>query len=75
MRGRVYATWFGAVTFAGAIAFVVIGWLTPRLGPPQTLALVGTVVGVGGPLLLLATGAVASLRRGAPAGRYGPPPA
>jgi MFS family permease len=64
MRGRVYATWFGAVTLSGAIAFVIIGWLTPRLGPPQTLALVGGLVGVGGPLLLLATGAVASLRRG-----------
>jgi MFS family permease len=63
MRGRVYATWLGAVTLAGAIGFGVVGWLTPHLGPPMTLALVGTVVGIGGPLLLLATGAIAAVRR------------
>jgi MFS family permease len=64
LRGRVYATWIGAVTFAGAAGFGIVGWLTPRLGPPATLALVGAVVGVGGPLLLLATGAIAAVRRG-----------
>ncbi len=62
MRGRVYATWTGVVTLAGAIAFVVIGWLTPRLGPPLTLALTGAVVGIGGPLILIATGALAAMR-------------
>jgi MFS family permease len=63
MRGRVYATWLGAVTLAGAAGFGLVGWLTPRIGPPMTLALVGALVGIGGPLLLLGTGAIASMRR------------
>jgi MFS family permease len=63
MRGRVYATWLGAVTLAGAAGFALVGWLTPRLGPPTTLALVGALVGIGGPLLLLITGAIAAMRR------------
>jgi MFS family permease len=67
-RGRVYATWIGAVTLAGAAGFGLVGWLTPRLGPPATLALVGAVVGFGGPLLLLATGAIAAMRRDAAVG-------
>jgi MFS family permease len=62
LRGRVYATWLGAVTFFGAIDFAIVGWLTPRLGPPATLAVVGAVVGCGGPLLLFATGAIAAIR-------------
>jgi MFS family permease len=62
MRGRVYATWLGAVTLAGAGGFGLVGWLTPRLGPPLTLALVGALVGIGGPLLLLITGAISSMR-------------
>jgi len=68
LRGRVYATWIGAVTLAGAAGFGLVGWLTPRLGPPATLALVGAVVGIGGPLLLLATGAIAAMRRDATVG-------
>jgi MFS family permease len=68
LRGRVYATWIGAVTLAGAAGFGLVGWLTPRLGPPATLALVGAVVGFGGPLLLLATGAIAAMRRHATTG-------
>jgi MFS family permease len=68
LRGRVYATWIGAVTLAGAAGFGLVGWLTPRLGPPATLALVGAVVGFGGPLLLLATGAIAAMRRDAAVG-------
>jgi Na+/melibiose symporter-like transporter len=63
LRGRVYATWTGVVTLAGALAFVLVGWLTPRLGPPLTLALLGGIVGLGGPLLLLGTGALAAMRR------------
>ena len=66
MRGRVYATWLGAVTLAGAAGFGLVGWLTPRLGPPMTLALVGALVGIGGPLLLLITGAIAAMRRAVP---------
>ena len=52
LRGRVYATWIGAVTLAGAAGFGLVGWLTPRLGPPPTLALVGALVGFGGPALV-----------------------
>jgi MFS family permease len=63
LRGRVYAAWIGAVTLAGAAEFGLVGWLTPRLGPPATLALVGAVVGIGGPFLLMATGAIAAMRR------------
>ncbi len=65
LRGRVYATWLGAITLASAVAFGLIGWLTPRVGPPATLAAVGALVGIGGPLLLWATGCIAALRRGA----------
>ena len=65
LRGRVYATWLGVVTLGGAVDFAVVGWLTERLGAPATLALVGAVVGVGGPLLLWATGCVAAMRRAA----------
>jgi MFS family permease len=61
LRGRVYATWIGAVTLAGAAGFGLVGWLTPRLGPPAALALVGALVGIGGPLLLLVTGAIAAM--------------
>ena len=65
LRGRVYATWIGAVTLAGAAGFGIVAWLTPRLGPPMTLALVGAVVGIGGPLLLLITGAITAVRHDA----------
>jgi MFS family permease len=68
MRGRVYATWLGAVTLAGAVGFGLVGWLTPRLGPPLTLTLVGALVGIGGPLLLLVTGAITTMRRDAASG-------
>jgi MFS family permease len=65
LRGRVYATWMGAVTLSGAAGFGIVGWLTPRLGPPAMLALIGAVVGIGGPLLLLVTGSIAAMRRDA----------
>lgn len=67
LRGRVYAAFGAALALGAAVAFGVIGWATPRLGPPATLALGGAVVGVGGPLLLLATGALAAMRQPRPA--------
>lgn len=63
LRGRTYATWTGVVTLASALAFLIIGWATPRLGPPLTLFLTGIIVGIGGPLLLVATGALAAMRQ------------
>ena len=71
LRGRVYATWNAAVTLGAAIAFTAVGWLTPRLGAPFTIALAGALVGLGGPGLLLITGAVASMRREIPSGSAG----
>jgi MFS family permease len=62
MRGRVYATWMGAITLAAAAGFGLVGSLTPRVGPPITLGLVGALVGIGGPILLVATGAIAAMR-------------
>jgi NRE family putative nickel resistance protein-like MFS transporter len=62
LRGRVYATWTGVVTLAGAIDFAIIGWLTTRFGPPATLALTGAIVGIGGPLILFGSGAIAAMR-------------
>ena len=63
LRGRVFAAWLGAVTLASAIACALIGWFTPRLGAPATLAAVGALVGLGGPVLLWVTGCIAALRR------------
>ena len=63
LRDRVYAAWLGAITLASAVACALIGWLTPRLGPPATLAAVGALVGIGGPVLLWVTGCIAALRR------------
>src|SRR4051795_12451994 len=62
LRGRVYASWLGAVTLAQTIAFGFIGWITARLGAPPTLALAGAIVGIGGPIVLLLTGCVTAIR-------------
>jgi MFS transporter, NRE family, putaive nickel resistance protein len=64
MRGRAYAGWLGVVTLAGAIGFAIVGWATPRLGPSATLALVGLIVGIGGPVLLVVSGALRAIRGG-----------
>ncbi|MFM9105908.1 MAG: MFS transporter [Chloroflexota bacterium] len=66
LRGRVYSAWSAVVTAGGALAFLAIGWLTIRLGPPWTIGLAGLVVGLGGPLLLFASGAIAAMRRHRP---------
>lgn len=67
LRGRVYATWGALVTLAGAGWFALAGWLTPRLGAPMVLTLAGLVVGGGGPLFLLLTGALRAMRSHVPA--------
>lgn len=63
LRGRVYATWGALVSLAAALAFYVMGVVTPALGAPVTFGLVGVIVGVGGPLLLWLTGALQSIRQ------------
>jgi NRE family putative nickel resistance protein-like MFS transporter len=65
LRGRVYATWGAVITLAALIGFALVGWLTSRIGAPATLALSGALVGLGGPLLLFLTGALADVRRSA----------
>ncbi len=65
LRGRVYASWTAAITAASAGGFALIGWLTPILTPELTLALAGILVGIGGPLILQMTGALAIMRRSA----------
>ena len=62
LRGRVYATWYGMVMLAAMISFAFVGWITDQLGPAWTIAASGIIVAVGGPLLLYASGALASVR-------------
>ncbi len=66
LRGRVYAGWTAAITAASAVGFALVGWLTPILTPEWTLTLAGVLVGIGGPLVLYLTGALAVMRHGAP---------
>ena len=63
LRGRVYATWTAVVTLAAAGWFAVVGWATDALGPPVTIALAGAIVGLGGPLLLIWSGALTAMRQ------------
>jgi MFS family permease len=67
LRGRLYATWDAIVWLATAGAFSLMGVITPLLGAPATFGLVGLIVGLGGPLLLLVTGALRSIRQYTPA--------
>ena len=62
LRGRVYAAWGAIVALAGAAGYALMGVVTPWLGAERTFGAVGLIVGLGGPLLLWATGAVASIR-------------
>lgn len=71
LRGRVYAIWSGVISLAILGAYALTGWMTDRFGSPATLAISGAVVGLGGPLLLLVTGALAAVRA-APAVRHLP---
>jgi MFS family permease len=58
MRGRVYAAWGAVVALASALAYYGMGWVTPWLGAPATLALAGLAVGIGAPTALWLTAAV-----------------
>lgn len=61
LRGRVYSTWDSAVTLASLIAYGAVGWITARAGAPVTLFAAALIVGLGGPLILFASGAIADV--------------
>jgi len=67
MRGRVYATWHGVITVSWLICYGTVGWITDQIGPSWTMAIAGIIVGIGGPLALIATGAMADVRQLRPA--------
>ncbi|CAN5478763.1 MFS transporter [soil metagenome] len=62
LRGRVYATYISCVTAISLGSFALVGWLTDHFGAPETFAIVGIVTGIGAPLLLWVSGALASIR-------------
>lgn len=62
LRGRVFAAWGAIVSLSAAIFLYLYGYLTEWLGAPGTFLLSGLIVGIGGPLLLLVTGALRSVR-------------
>jgi MFS family permease len=62
LRGRVYATWGAMVTLGWLVSGVIVGWAAEEIGAPLTLGLAGLIVGIGGPLLLVASGAASALR-------------
>lgn len=64
MRGRVYAIWSGGISLATLGAYALVGWLTDQVGAAATLAMIGGVVGVGGPILLYLLGSIAQVRSG-----------
>jgi NRE family putative nickel resistance protein-like MFS transporter len=66
MRGRVYAIWGGVIAASALVSFAAIGWVTDLLGPPLTVALAGLIVGLGGPIALVVTGALRSVLHGVP---------
>jgi MFS family permease len=62
MRGRVFALWGGLIALVLLGAFSLVGWMTDSLGAPATISTVGAIVGFGGPILLIVTGALAQVR-------------
>ncbi len=62
LRGRVYATWAAMVVLGSLIASAVVGWSTSHIGAAVTIGLSGLIVGIGGPLLLILSGAGSVLR-------------
>jgi MFS family permease len=64
MRGRVYAIWSGGISLAILGSYALVGWMTDQVGAAATLALVGAIVGIGGPLLLFVLGSIAQVRSG-----------
>ncbi len=66
-RGRVFAIWNGIIALASVGTFALVGWVTEQLGPQTTFMLVGVTVALTSPLLLWASGALASVRNPRPA--------
>ncbi len=61
LRGRVYSTWDATVTLAALIAYGALGWITTHAGAPMTLFGSALLVGLGGPFILYASGAIADV--------------
>jgi MFS transporter, NRE family, putaive nickel resistance protein len=61
LRGRVYAIWGGIIALSALVSYAVAGWMTDLIGAPGTVALTGLLVGIGGPLVLILTGALQSV--------------
>lgn len=66
VRGRVYAIWGGVIAASALVSFGIVGWVTELLGAPMTVALAGLIVGLGGPIALVTTGALRSVLGGVP---------
>lgn len=66
VRGRVYAIWGGVIAASALVSFALVGWVTDLLGAPLTVALAGLIVGLGGPIGLVTTGALRSVLGGVP---------
>jgi MFS family permease len=62
-RGRMYASWNGLVTLAALASYGAVGWLTDVTGAPAMIAGSALVVGIGGPVLLVVTGALPDVLR------------
>ncbi|CAN5819052.1 MFS transporter [soil metagenome] len=61
-RGRVFAIWGGVISVASLGTFALVGWLTDTIGPQETFVVTGITVAIGSPLVLWASGALASIR-------------
>ena len=64
LRGRVYSAFGAVIALASAASFYLMGVVTPLIGAPFTYALVGLIVGLGGPLILWRSGALDTIRHG-----------
>ena len=65
LRGRMYASWGAVLTLGGALWYGAVGWVIPLIGAPAVFVLAGLIVGIGAPIALWLTGALATLQRDA----------
>lgn len=65
LRGRMYASWGAVLTLGGALWYGAVGWIIPVTGAPLIFVFAGLIVGIGAPVALWITGALATLQRDA----------